>query len=435
MLALFTSFTVFAQDVALTGDAKKGETLFKNNCTACHALDKKLIGPDLKGIVTSLEEEGVTKEWIHSWVMDNESLRKSGDKRANEIFKEYNEIPMNLFKDVLSDQDLEDILTYVDNPPKEVKKVDAAPVVVKKDEYNSGYVTIGLISIGILLLIVLFKFRRLVKLKLTANVLNEDDEKQVQLVSQLYAKTKQNICGLTVLLLLFAFYGVWAWFMGIGVDKGYEPDQPIYFSHNIHAGVNKIDCQLCHSGAKYGKVSEIPSLSVCMNCHKAIVEYNGDYIEPDKTRDFYTNEIKKIYDYIGWDEANQKYTGAQKPVKWARIHNMPDFVFFNHSQHVVAGEKVIIEDFNKKNANQKIDVVCKACHGQVDTMDKVKMANDFTMGWCVDCHRTTDVDMTNKYNAAYYGKLHEKLAKEYGQDNAKITVDAIGGLECGKCHY
>ena len=427
MLTLFTSLTVFAQNAALTGDAKKGETLFKNNCTACHALGKKLIGPDLKGIVTSLEGQNVTKEWIHSWVLDNESLIKSGDKRAKEIFEEYNEIPMTVFKGVLSDQDVEDILTYVDNPPKEVKKADTAAPVVVKDEYNPGYVTVGLLSIGVLLLIVLLKVRRLAKLKLAADIHTKEDENQHKLFARAYAKTKQSIYGLIAVLCLFAFYGIWAWLMGIGVDKGYEPDQPIYFSHKIHAGINKIDCQLCHSGAKYGKVSEIPSLSVCMNCHKAIPEYNGDYIEPGKTRSFYTGEIKKIYDYIGWDEDNQRYTGIQKPVKWERIHNMQDFVFFNHSQHVVVGEQTIMK-------TKGVTTVCFACHGQVDSMDVVKMQNDFTMGWCVDCHRTTNVDMTNKYNAAYYGKLHEKLVKEYGA-NTEVTVDAIGGLECGKCHY
>ena len=174
-------------------------------------------------------------------------------------------------------------------------------------------------------------------------------------------------------------------------------------------------------------MSEIPSVNVCMNCHKGIAEYKGKYIEEGKDRAFYTSQIKLVYEAAGWDEAKQTYTGKTKPIEWVRIHNMPDFVYFNHSQHVVAGEQTIMKA-------KKVDVVCKACHGQVQEMDKVQMANNFTMGWCIDCHRTTEVDMTNNYNKEYYQKLHEKLKKQYGGD-VKMTVDAIGGLECGKCHY
>ncbi|MGV4547531.1 c-type cytochrome, partial [Ornithobacterium rhinotracheale] len=121
------------------------------------------------------------------------------------------------------------------------------------------------------------------------------------------------------------------------------------------------------------------------------------------------------------------YTGETKPIEWVRVHNMPDFVHFNHAQHVVAGENAI-----KKAKN--VEQVCYACHGRVDEMNVVEMANDFTMGWCINCHRETQVDMDNGYNKAYYSELHEKLKKQYG-DNATITVDAIGGLECAKCHY
>ncbi len=234
---------------------------------------------------------------------------------------------------------------------------------------------------------------------------------------------------------IFAFYGVWNWLMWIGVYKGYKPEQPIHFSHKIHAGDNKIDCQLCHSSAKYGKVSEIPSMNVCMNCHRNISEYNGKYFEPGKDKAFYDGEIQKIYAATGWDPATQKYTGKTQPIEWTRIHNMPDFVYFNHSQHVVAGEQAIISSHNKKNPDNKIDVVCKACHGKVDTMNVVQMANDFTMGWCIECHRTTEVDMSNGYNQAYFKNLHDKLKKQYPSSEGKITVDAIGGLECGKCHY
>ncbi|PQL92496.1 c-type cytochrome [Apibacter adventoris] len=432
MLALFTGLLVFGQE----GNAQNGEKLFKANCAACHALDKKLTGPALKGIVTTLSAEGADKEWVHKWIMNNEALRKSGDKRANKIFEEYNRTAMDVFEGRLSDKDIDDILAYTENPPApEEPKEQQAVTATQDDSSNSIYIFVSFASIGIILLFTLYKVNQLVRLKTKGIVLNELQATRIKSLSQFYNKYKGFSYFLITLLLALSLYGVWAWLMGIGVDKGYEPEQPIYFSHRIHAGENKIDCQLCHSGAKYGKVSEIPSLSVCMNCHRNISEYTGKYIEPGKSKEFYTSEIKKIYQHIGWDEDKQAYTGKQIPVKWERIHNMPDFVYFNHSQHVVAGEKTIIADYNKKHPNQPIDVVCKACHGAIDTMNVVKMANDFTMGWCLDCHRTTEVDMNNGYNAAYFNKLHEKLKKEYGEDKSKITVDAIGGLECGKCHY
>ncbi len=222
--------------------------------------------------------------------------------------------------------------------------------------------------------------------------------------------------------------------MGLGVDKGYRPEQPIYFSHKIHVGINNIDCQLCHSGAKYGKVSEIPSLNVCMNCHKNIQEYNGAYFEPGKDKKFYDDQINELFRYVGFDKATGVYTGKTEQIKWIRIHNMPDFVAFNHSMHVVAGEKAIIESHNAANPNNQINVVCKACHGKIDTMNVVQMANDFTMQFCIDCHRRTKIDLTNGYNAHYFKALHDKLKKQKGE-NINLTVDKIGGIECGKCHY
>ncbi len=432
MLALFTSISVFGQEAS--GDVKKGETLFKANCTACHALEKKLVGPPLKGIVTSSAEKGIDKEWLHKWILNNEALRKSGDKYANQIYEEYGRAAMNVFEGQLSAQDVDDILAYVENPPAPPE--EQAPVAVKQDDSaNLNYILLAFASVGTILILTLLKINRLVRLKTSSAELTELEATRIKSLSQFYERNRGLSYVIISVLLALSLYGVWAWLMGIGVDKGYEPDQPIYFSHKIHAGENKIDCQLCHSGAKYGKISEIPSLSVCMNCHRNISEYTGKYIEPGKSKEFYTAEIKKIYDHVGWNEEKQAYTGVHKPVKWTRIHNMPDFVYFNHSQHVVAGEKAIMAEYNKKNPDHQIDVVCKACHGAIDTMNVVKMANDFTMGWCVECHRTTEVDMNNGYNAAYFNKLHDKLKKEYGEDKSKITVDAIGGLECGKCHY
>ncbi len=441
-LLLSTSASIYAQ-----GDAKNGEKLFKADCAACHALDKQLIGPPLGGVVERLKtEQNLETDWLHKWIKNNKELRASGDKYANEVFEKFNQVEMLAFPN-LSDQDIDDILEYTTNPPVAEPAADAGGAAagadtehtpasleaIKQESMNSKIILISLLAIGGLLVWLLIKLRTLVKLQQADELAGAREESAVSF-ADIYRKYSAVGKGLLVVLGIFAAYGLWNSLMWIGVYKGYKPEQPIYFSHKIHAGENKIDCQLCHSSAKYGKVSEIPSLNVCMNCHRNISEYNGKYMEPGKDKAFYDGEIQKIYAAAGWDPEKQQYTGKTHPVEWVRIHNMPDFVYFNHAQHVVAGEQAILNSHNKKNPDAKIDVVCKACHGQIDTMNVVQMANDFTMGWCIECHRTTEVDMENGYNKEYFKNLHDKLKKQYGS-GAKITVDAIGGLECGKCHY
>ena len=202
--------------------------------------------------------------------------------------------------------------------------------------------------------------------------------------------------------------------MQIGVDQGYQPVQPIHFSHKIHAGDNQIDCQFCHSSARSSKTSGIPSLNVCMNCHMNIDEYNGEVdVANGYTKEFYDNEIQKLYDAIGWDKEEQAYTGVEQPVKWVRVHNLPDFAYFNHAQHVTAG-----------------GVDCQQCHGPVEEMEILTQHSPLTMGWCIECHRTTNVAMEGN---EYYEKIHEELSKKYGVE--RLTVAQMGGIECGKCHY
>jgi cytochrome c2 len=437
-LLLSTSASIYAQ-----GDAKNGEKLFKANCTACHALDKQVIGPALGGVVDRLKkEQNLDADWLKKWIKDNKALRASGDKYANEVFEKFNKTEMLAFPN-LSDKDINDILEYSTNPPapEPVAEAggasDANSVIAleqaKKQSETSKIILVSLIAIGGLLLWLLLKLRQLVKLQQSEELSRFNASRAVS-IADIYKKYHYLGKGLLIVLGVIAAYGGWNSLMSIGIYKGYKPEQPIYFSHKIHAGENKIDCQLCHSSAKYGKVSEIPSMNVCMNCHRTISEYKGKYMEPGKDKSFYDGEIQKIYAATGWDPASQTYKGKTQPVEWTRIHNMPDFVYFNHSQHVVAGGDAIIASHNKKNPTAKIDVVCKACHGQIDTMNVVQMANDFTMGWCIQCHRTTEVDMNNGYNKEYFKNLHEKLKKQYGS-GTKITVDAIGGLECGKCHY
>ena len=445
-------------------DAGKGYELFEANCTACHQIDGELIGPELRDVEKRVQEQaGLGKEWLHAWIKDNKALRESGDAYANKIFAEYNNTEMLAFPN-LSDGDIDNILAYTADPDGGKKAFDDAKAAKKKEAAaakaaaagngggaGTGVIAVGFVVLAALLLWILVRVNALVKATATDD-LDSKEEKAAFSFANFFQKYQKVGGVLIAVLAFFALYNVYWGLMGIGVDKGYEPEQPIYFSHKVHAGVQGIDCQYCHSSAKYGKVSGIPSPNVCMNCHKTIKEYKGDYFEEelitsgkfadeDAVKNFYTGEIQKMYKAIGWNPETNKYDGPQKPIEWVRIHNMPDFVFFSHAQHVVAGEKAIkkaIKDGTIPNAKElnigSGDQTCFACHGRVDEMNEVKMANDFTMGWCIECHRTTEVDMDNEYNKEYYAELHEKLKKQYG-DATKITVDAIGGLECGKCHY
>jgi hypothetical protein len=200
--------------------------------------------------------------------------------------------------------------------------------------------------------------------------------------------------------------GRFAWneLLAVGVQQGYQPEQPIAFSHKIHAGENGVDCNYCHSGARHSKSAGVPSVNVCMNCHTYI---NSGTISG-------TEEISKIYNAIGFDPESKTYIEGyeQKPIKWVRIHNLPDLAYFNHSQHVnVAG------------------VECQTCHGPIEEMAVVEQYSPLTMGWCIECHRETKVDLDNPY----YHDLNENWVKKYhGED---MTAEKIGGLECGKCHY
>ncbi|WP_341655239.1 c-type cytochrome [Blattabacterium cuenoti] len=411
------------------GDVENGMELFKKNCTACHSIDlrKKMIGPALHGVT-----EKRNRKWLHQWIKNNKSLRESGDKDALEIYKEYGNIEMNSFPQ-LSEKQIDDILFFLKNP-NSIKKKDNHEINHNNEDHenneeeNQFLVKLIIFCFGILSLILLWILYRI---QILIRLINEGEtkvstfRKKNFIINVLYKTILGNdkkkwylFSCFTGFFLLFGIYETWNFLMKIDVNKGYKPEQPIYFSHKIHSEINKIDCQYCHSSAKYGKVSGIPSVNVCMNCHITIHEYNGDYLEKGKSRDEYNKEIQKIYKAIGWDPETRKYSKKIHPIQWVRIHNMPDFVYFDHSQHILTGEKSI-----KKL--KKVNLVCNACHGEVQKMDTVEMSNDFTMEWCISCHKNVGIDKKNKYYKEYFPS----------KTNKKITVDMIGGTECAKCHY
>ncbi len=409
LLIIFSAPSSTAQE----GDPAKGKALFNANCAACHKLDKKMTGPALRNVEQRLaDEQGLDREWLYKWIRNSAGMVKSGDAYAKKIYDEYSGAAMTAFPQ-LSDQDINDILAYTAEepatPPQETKTA------VVSNQQNTGIsneILLGALAIlFVLLAAALFLVNKTLRKFAKAEGLELPEDATVPIWKK-FAQNQFLVLISAIFLLLVSAYYIYGYLMQIGVDQGYQPVQPIHFSHKIHAGDNGIDCKYCHSSARVSKTSGIPSLNVCMNCHKSIYEYTGA-TSAEYSKEFYDGEIQKLYAAVGWSDAEQKYTGATKPVKWIRIHNLPDFVYFNHSQHVtVAG------------------IECQTCHGPIEEMEIVHQEKTLTMGWCINCHRETNVKVKDN---EYYAKIHEELSKKYGVE--ELTAAQMGGLECGKCHY
>ena len=409
-VSLLTFQNTFAQDdPAVTA----GKALFNANCAACHKLNKRAVGPALKGVSAKYD-----KEWLYSWIKNSTAMVKSGDAQAVAIYEEYNGSVMTSFPQ-LSNEDIDNILAYTDyTPPAAAAAASAAagaPAANSAGPDNTLILIALILVFGILVVMLFLVQRTLLRIADASGVEIRPVAKPKRTPLWLAFVQNQFLVFLSVvLLLLSSAYFAYGYFMQVGVDQGYMPVQPIHYSHKIHAGANQIECKYCHSSARVSKHSGIPSLNVCMNCHQNIAEYNGEEdLENGYTKDFYTKEIKKLYAAVGWDEESQSYTGETQPVKWVRIHNLPDFVYFNHAQHVEVGQ-----------------IECQKCHGPVEEMEVMYQYSPLTMGWCINCHRETNVKVESN---EYYTKIHEALSKKYGVE--KLTVAQMGGLECGKCHY
>lgn len=410
ILLLTFSTSLSAQE----GDPANGKSLFNTNCAACHKLDKPMTGPALRNVETRLaEQEGLDRAWLNAWIRNSSALIKAGDPYAVKIYNEWNQTAMTAYPG-LSDQDLSDILAYTAQPKPEPVVVDAGTGVAPGQQ--SG-VPNNLI-LGALAVLFALLAMALVLVKRTLN--RFADAKGIEVVLEekrtplwkAFAQNQFLVLVTSIFFLLASAYFVYGYFMQVGIDQGYEPIQPIHYSHRIHAGDNAIDCKYCHSSARVSKHSGIPSLNVCMNCHKAIGEVAAETLAEGKEYGVdYNAEIQKLYDAVGWDGTG--YTGQSKPVKWIRIHNLPDFAYFNHSQHVVVA-----------------GIECQTCHGPVEEMEIMYQHSPLTMGWCINCHRETNVKVKDN---AYYTKIHEELSKKYGVE--ELTAAQMGGLECGKCHY
>jgi mono/diheme cytochrome c family protein len=398
LLFVFILFSVVSQAQEISSDPaviKDGESLFNANCKSCHAVKRKLVGPALAGV----EERAPSIQWLKDWIRNPARVIASGDEYANKIYNEYQKAQMTAFTS-FKDEQIMAILAYV---KAEANKVDA-PVPGANAVQTSGepavptaylnLIMIGMVVILVLLLIILGFIVSALKKFLDQKQLSDEDKEVVHSNITL-SSAAQSPAFLFIVIFLVASIGFKTVIDGlytIGVQQNYEPRQPIAFSHKVHAGQYEIECKYCHTGAAKGKSANIPSANVCMNCHTQIKvgTITGE------------GEIAKIYAAV---ENN-------KPIEWVRIHNLPDLAYFNHAQHVNVG-----------------GIQCQTCHGPIEEMDVVKQYSNLTMGWCIDCHRKTDV---NTKGNAYYDNLVELHSKS-SKNNMK--VENIGGLECAKCHY
>ena len=384
------------------GDAEKGKTLFTNNCAQCHAVTtEKLVGPGLAGI----EGRVPSHDWLYKWIRNSSAVIASGDAYANQVFNANGKIQMSSFPN-LSDADIDGILAYVEQSGK------PAPVAANVDggtqtsttasqvSSSSGpselftFVLVALLIVMLLVLGVLLAIVTILSKAVTPVTTTEGLQQTATLGQRIksgFSSAFHNSTLRSIVIWLFILVVIKQTLdgaYGVGIQQGYAPKQPIAYSHKLHAGQYKIDCNYCHTGAQKGKSATIPAANICMNCHGVIKKESP--------------EIQKIYAAI---EQN-------KPIEWIRVHNLPDLAYFNHAQHVNVG-----------------NVACQTCHGQVQQMEVMEQRTSITMGWCIDCHRRTEV---NTKDNAYYDKLvalHRKESKD------PLKVANIGGLECSKCHY
>jgi mono/diheme cytochrome c family protein len=422
--ALFlTALLSFSADIY----AQDGQALFKANCASCHKPDKDHTGPMLKGA----RDREPDKEWVYKWVANATAMVET-DPYAKALKQKYKSV-MTAFPQ-LKKEEVKAILDWADAYTGEPKTpIDGTQQPASDSSLIFGILTLVLALVAFILLQVNSNLRKLT------------DEKDGIRRGEPVPFYKNKTYIMAAILVLFAVGGFYTinGAIGLGRQTNYQPEQPIYYSHKVHAGTNQISCLYCHGGAQDSKHANIPSVNVCMNCHKGIDKYEGPdkLVREDGIAVDGTAEIQKLYEYAGWNSTTKEYNpdkngdgmpDGSKPIEWVKIHNLPDHVYFNHSQHISVGKQQ-----------------CQTCHGNIQEMDEVYQFSTLSMGWCVNCHRESKVDFGkdkgNKFYNSIYQKYHNQMADSVldkdGNSIANphkldsVTVEMIGGTECQKCHY
>mgnify|MGYP001120896689 FL=1 len=424
--ALTFSFAVFSNYAF-----SQGEGLFKAKCATCHMPHKNSTGPKLFGVRAKWESGGAKEGSIYQWV-NNWQTAAANDPYAAEVSK-WSPTAMSAFPD-LKKEDIDAILDWVDAQPDPATAGPADPNTPNTpntpvEEESSSWIWIIMGIIFVVVSMAVGGVRRQLK------IAPSDDAEQEKMtygeeLRALAWKYRLQVGLVSLVVVISIFVGLFQSLYSINIMEGYQPSQPIAFPHSQHAGINGIDCKYCHNTVTKSKSASIPSVNVCMNCHKQI----------DGEGKPFAGEIKKIYAAAGWDKDGMKYTGKTKPIVWNKVHNLPEHVYFNHSQHVVVG-----------------GIDCKQCHGDMTQMQETAMVQPveelnkiegnikltrktLTMGWCIECHGKKDVAIGNGKNA-YYDEIHRRLKKDpklyaqYLNNDGKVTVNELGGWECAKCHY
>lgn len=397
--------------------AQDGEKLFKANCSSCHKVDQNMTGPALKG---TQERWAGKEELLYKWIKNPAAVKDMGDPYVNKLLAEWEPKSGLMTAQAVSDEEITAILDYIANwaPPVPTTPDGPNPVPVPVD---GGLSTTWMLIVLFILLILVFSLwgvRSSVG-KINA-AMREAEGLEVapelsfgQRTQAWIWKNKVFVSISGILIVVYLLVSGYDALMGVGVYQGYTPEQPIAFNHTLHAGENGVACVYCHHSATKSKHAGIPSANICMNCHKGINQGRSETG---------TAEIQKIYAAVGWDQENQRYTGEENPIKWVKVHNLPDHAYFNHAQHYVVGQ-----------------IECQECHGQIQ--EDYTVAGQYaplTMGWCIDCHNKTAVTMDGN---GYYDEVHARLVdnnkeelKKYLEDGT-ITARELGGWECAKCHY
>jgi mono/diheme cytochrome c family protein len=433
------------------GDAASGEKLFKANCASCHKITEEVLAaPGLKGI----DQRWAGKDaLLVKWIQGPQAAAATGDPYVKGLVAKYVSQFGWMAAQAVNEAEIKDIMAYVKSGGGQGGAGDAAaanalnekcPKIEDKiiEEFSGDSDSsslIWMIIVGVILAIIGASAANIAK-SLKQAVHERDglapvEEKTYWQSAKSWMWKHRGYVGVAgVILVMYLVVIGYGKLNRIGVNQGYMPDQPIWFSHNTHACQNEIDCQYCHSSAAKSKHAGIPSVNVCMNCHKGIKKGT---ISGEK-------EIAKIYAAIGFDPATGQYKEnyQQQPIQWNKVHNLPDHVNFNHSLHVTGA---------------KLD--CKQCHGPVQTysvgrlapIEEINAQEDvtgliklskptLTMGWCIECHNKAQIDLAS---SDYYVEMHKRFeSSAVGKrtlkdimEDGEVTVKEMGGWECGKCHY